>query len=480
MLHPVDIVSVGVILSSVSSSGLLSSGGGGDGLDGVLHNVSKLKSLDEIRVPDHASVLDSNLVVLVVDLVHLLDSVVQRLLGPEDGGIGLHGLLHLQTDVGGGERSSRVPDPIEVLDRLVSEVLREDLVRLSRLEGLGDVVSASSSEDDDIEKGVGSESVGSVNGNTGSLSSGVESRNDDVVSVLVDGDGLSGPLGRDTSHVVVDGRKNGDGLLGHVDSREDGSGLRDSGKSLGEDGGGEMRELKVDVILEGSNSSSLPDLDGHGPRDNISRREILGGRGVSLHESLSFRVEEVSSLSSRPLSDEASSTVDSSRVELNEFEILKGKTSSDDHGVSVSRAGVSRSAGEVSPTVTSSSENGLVRPESVKGSILHVQGENSDTLALGGHEEIKSEVLDEEVGVVLERLSVEGVQHGVSSSIGSGGTSVSLSSLSEVQTLSSESSLVDLSFRCTREGKSEVLQLENRLGSFSTHVVDGVLISEPI
>jgi len=66
----------------------------------------------------------------------------------------------------------------------VSKVLGKDLVRLSRLEGLGDVVGASSSEDDDIEKGVGSESVGSVNGNTGGLSSGVESRNDDVVSIL--------------------------------------------------------------------------------------------------------------------------------------------------------------------------------------------------------------------------------------------------------------------------------------------------------
>lgn len=98
----------------------------------------------------------------------------------------MHGLLHLQSNLSGGERSSRVPDPIEVLDRLVSEVIRKNLVGLSRLEGLGDVVGASSSEDDDIEKGVGSESVGSVNGNTGGLSSGVESRNDDVVSVLVE------------------------------------------------------------------------------------------------------------------------------------------------------------------------------------------------------------------------------------------------------------------------------------------------------
>lgn len=66
-----------------------------------------------------------------------------------------------------------------------------------------------------------------------------------------------------------------------------------------------------------------------------------------------------------------------------------------------------------------------MRPESVKSSVLHVEGEDSDTLSLGGHEEIKGEVLDKEVGVVLERLPVESVQHGVSSSVGGGGTSVS-------------------------------------------------------
>jgi hypothetical protein len=96
----------------------------------------------------------------------------------------LHGLLHLKSDVSGGEGTARVPDPVEVLDRLPSQVGGHLLVGLSGLEGLGDVKGASSSEDDDVKEGVGTESVGSVDGHTGGLSSGVESRDDDVVSIL--------------------------------------------------------------------------------------------------------------------------------------------------------------------------------------------------------------------------------------------------------------------------------------------------------
>lgn len=59
--------------------------------------------------------------------------------------------------------------------------------------------------------------------------------------------------------------------------------------------------------------------------------------------------------SERTLSDQTSGSVDTGRVELDEFQILEGKTSSDDHGVSVSRTGVGRRAREVGSTVTENS-----------------------------------------------------------------------------------------------------------------------------
>lgn len=70
-------------------------------------------------------------------------------------------------------------------------------------------------------------------------------------------------------------------------------------------------------------------------------------------------------------------------------------------------------------------------------------------------------VLDEELSVVSQTLSVKGVQHGVSSSIGSGSAAVSLSSLSVLERLSTESTLVNLSFRGPGEGETVVLEFEN-------------------
>ncbi len=57
--------------------------------------------------------------------------------------------------------------------------------------------------------------------------------------------------------------------------------------------------------------------------------------------------EEVSSLTTRTLGDEASGTVDTGGVELNELEILEGKTSTGNHGHTVTSARVGRGGGEV-------------------------------------------------------------------------------------------------------------------------------------
>jgi hypothetical protein len=87
-----SLITVGEVLSGVGTSGLLSCGGRNDSLDSVLHNVPELKGLDQIagcqhsssnlgnnlRVPDHTPVLDSDLVVRLVDIVHLLDTLIQR------------------------------------------------------------------------------------------------------------------------------------------------------------------------------------------------------------------------------------------------------------------------------------------------------------------------------------------------------------------------------------------------------------------
>lgn len=88
---------------------------------------------------------------------------------------------------------------------------------LSRGEVLSDVVGASTTEDDDIQKRVGTETVSTVDGDTSSLASGVQSGDDLVLAVFVNRDDFTSVLGRDTTHCprVSEGeqQKNTDVLL---------------------------------------------------------------------------------------------------------------------------------------------------------------------------------------------------------------------------------------------------------------------------
>jgi hypothetical protein len=307
-------------------------------------------------------------------------------------------------------------------------------------------VRNSTTEDDQVEEGVGTKTVSTVDGDTGGLTTGEETLDDLVVALSVLGNDLTSVLGRDTTHVVVDGGKNGDGLLADIDTSEDRGGLRDTGKTLVKDLGGQVRKLEVDVVLVRADTTALTDLHGHGTGDNVTRGKILGSRSVTLHESLTLGVEEVTTLTTRTLSDQTSSTVDTSRVELNELQILVRKTSTGDHSHTVTSASVSRGTREVSTSVTTSGQDSVLCAEAVDGTILLVVGD--DTLALAVlHDQIGGEVLNEVVGVVAEGLAVKSVKKSVTGSVGGGAASVGLTTLAVLLGLTTEGSLVAVAYQ---------------------------------
>ena len=149
-------------------------------------------------------------------------------------------------------------------------------------------------------------------------------------------------------------------------------------------------------------------------------------------------------------------------MELHELQILEGQTCTGDHCVAVTRAGVRTRAAEVRTPVTTSCQHSLVCPEAVKRAVLHVQRNDADTLAIL-HDQVEREVFNEEVRVVAEGLAVEGVEEGVSSSVGGGGAAVCLATLSKLQGLTTECALVDFALLRPREGHAEVLELDNGL-----------------
>lgn len=98
--------------------------------DGALEVIAQFKRLHEIptsyptqserrtkssrvrssRVPNHAPVLDTDIFKVFINGANLLDTFIERFLGPEDSSIGLHGLLHVKTDLGSWLWAVRTPN----------------------------------------------------------------------------------------------------------------------------------------------------------------------------------------------------------------------------------------------------------------------------------------------------------------------------------------------------------------------------------
>lgn len=70
----------------------------------------------------------------------------------EDGSVTLHDLLHITTDNRSVLRSARLSNFIQNSERIHAGIFGNLLMWLTGLGGLGNVMSASSAEDDDIEE----------------------------------------------------------------------------------------------------------------------------------------------------------------------------------------------------------------------------------------------------------------------------------------------------------------------------------------
>ena len=115
----------------------------------------------------------------------------------------------------------------------------------------------------------------------------------------------------------------------------------------------------------------------------------------------------------------------------------------------------------------------------MNSAISHVVSHNS-TAFISLHNQIHSEILYEEDAVVTKRTSKECVQHRVSGSVSDSAAAVSLSSFAELGRLTTEGSLINLAISSSTEWHAVRLKLANSNWSFSCHVLDCILVTEPI
>ncbi len=285
---------------------------------------------------------------------------------------------------------------------------------------------------------------------------------------------------RDAAHVVVTGRQHRDRLLGDVDAGEDLRRLRDARQALVDDLGRQVLQMQVDVVAVGADAAALADLDGHRAADHVAAGQVLGRGRVALHEALALGVGEVAALAAHALGDEAAGAVDARRVELHELHVLQRQAGAQHHAAAVAGAGVRRGAGEVGAAVAAGRQHRLLGAEAVQRAVVQVPGHDAAARAVLVHDQVEREVLDEELRVVLERLLIERVQHGVAGAVGRRAGALRRRALAVLRRHAAEGALIDPPVLGAREGHAVVLELDDRRDRLAHHVLDGILVAEPV
>ena len=119
-----------------------------------------------------------------------MSTLFQRVLDSEDGSVSLHGLLHVGSDLSRSHGTLRVSEFIESFDGFLTSILGEFRLGFTILDEFSSLLGSSSTEDDQIQEGVGTQTVSTMDGGATDFTSSHETRNDLVITVFIDGQSL--------------------------------------------------------------------------------------------------------------------------------------------------------------------------------------------------------------------------------------------------------------------------------------------------
>ena len=115
----------------------------------------------------------------------------------------------------------------------------------------------------------------------------------------------------------------------------------------------------------------------------------------------------------------------------------------------------------------------------MKGPLLHVPGQHAAAGTVLVHQQVERQIFDEELGAVLQALLVERMQHGVARSVGRcAGALRHLLAIADG--LAAKWSLVNSTVFGAGERNTVMFQLEHRGHRLPAHVLNGILIAEPV
>jgi len=247
----------------------------------------------------------------------------------------------------------------------------------------------------------------------------------------------------------------GVGLHAQVGARE----LRDV-RQLGVDVRGlQVGEVQQHVVLVGTAAAALAHLVGHGPGHDVTRREVLDGGGVALHEALALRVAQDATLAAGGLGDEDAQAREARGVELHELHVLQRQAVAEGDGHAVTGEGVRVGGGLEDLARAAGGEDhglGLEHVQLTGGELVGHHTGRATPLRGVHHDEVQHVVLVEELHVVLDARLVEGLQDHVTGAVGRVARAAH-GVLAVVAGVPAEAALVDLALGGAVERQPHVL-----------------------
>ena len=286
-------------------------------------------------------------------------------------------------------------------------------------------------------------------------------------------------IGRDAAHVVVNGRQHWNRLLSHIYAGENLCGFRNTRQLLMQHLGTQMLKVQEDMVTFRTDTTTFADFDSHSATHHIARGQVLGTWRIAFHECFALRIAENATFTTCTFSDQATRTVDTSRMELHELHILHRQAGTQYHAATITCTGMCRSTGEIGSTITTGGQHNHMGTETMNRSCRHVDCNHATAFAIF-HDQINSKILNEELSFMLECLLIESVQHGMAGTISRRTGTLCSRACSVLSSHAAERALVNLAFFSTRKRQAVMLQFQNCRRGFFTHEFDGVLVTQPV
>ena len=311
------------------------------------------------------------------------------------------------------------------------------------------------------------------------LPHGIKAGDNSIVILTPLGHDLAVIIAGDATHIIVNRRTDRQRLACQVDTCENLAAFGNAGQALCQHFGINMIEVEVDMVLIRANATAFADFHCHRARHHVTRGKVLCRRGIAFHKTLPFGIGQIAALAPRAFGNQHASAVNTRWVELNKFKVLQRKASAQHHAPAIARAGVRRCGGEIGTAIAARCQNDGLRAEAMDAAIFHAHG-NDATAGAVFHDEVKREIFDVEIRIVLQRLLVERMEHRVAGPVRRGAGALHWRASAHILHMAAERTLINRPIVIAAERHARVLKLIHRRRRFTHHIFNGVLVAQPV